>query len=288
MSFGIALSGGGAKGAAHVGVLMALCENNLIPSSVSGTSMGAIVGGLYAMGYPPEKLKEIIIKFSKNYRRYIDPCYGNYFMALMQFMSKSSITLPGFIKGDKVERYLKNLTKNIAISSVQTPLVIPAVDLISGKTIVYSNIHPKMNSTISNIVWKNDISLHIAMRASSSLPAIFYPKKINNAVLVDGGITHIIPIELLMQTGEKNILAINISQEYEKPKSTNIFDVTTHSFELMQNELKNFSLGKEKFLITPKLPRNAEMLSFNHMPEFVKAGYNSTIAVMPKLKQLFS
>lgn len=288
MSFGIALSGGGAKGAAHVGVLMALCENNLIPSSVSGTSMGAIVGGLYAMGYPPEKLKEIIIKFSKNYRKYIDPCYGNYFMALMQFMSNSSITLPGFIKGDKVERYLKNLTKNIAISSVQTPLVIPAVDLISGKTIVYSNIHPKTNNTTSNIVWKNDIPLHSAMRASSSLPAIFYPKKINNAVLVDGGITHIIPIELLMQTGEKNILAINISQEYEKPKSTNIFDVTTHSFELMQNELKNFSLGKEKFLITPKLPKNAEMLSFNHMPEFVKAGYNSTIAVMPKLKQLFS
>lgn len=288
MSFGIALSGGGAKGAAHVGVLMALCENNLIPSSVSGTSMGAIVGGLYAMGYPPEKLKEIIIKFSKNYRRYIDPCYGNYFMALMQFMSNSSITLPGFIKGDKVERYLKNLTKDIAISSVQTPLVIPAVDLISGKTIVYSNIHPKMNSTTSNIVWKNDIPLHSAMRASSSLPAIFYPKKINNAVLVDGGITHIIPTELLMQTGEKNILAINISQEYEKPKSTNIFEITTHSFELMQNELKNFSLGKEKFLITPKLPKNAEMLSFNHMPEFVKAGYNSTIAVMPKLKQLFS
>lgn len=288
MSFGIALSGGGAKGAAHVGVLMALCENNLIPSSVSGTSMGAIVGGLYAMGYPPEKLKEIIIKFSKNYRRYIDPCYGNYFMALMQFMSNSSITLPGFIKGDKVERYLKNLTKNIAISSVQTPLVIPAVDLISGKTIVYSSIHPKMNNTTSNIVWKNDIPLHSAMRASSSLPAIFYPKKINNAVLVDGGITHIIPIELLMQTGEKNILAINISQEYEKPKSTNIFEVTTHSFELMQKELKNFSLGKEKFLITPKLPKNAEMLSFNHMPEFVKAGYNSTIAVMPKLKQLFS
>ena len=288
MSFGIALSGGGAKGAAHVGVLMALCENNLIPSSVSGTSMGAIIGGLYAIGYPPEKLKEIIIKFSKNYRRYIDPCYGNYFMALMQFMSNSSITLPGFIKGDKVERYLKNLTKNIAISSVQTPLVIPAVDLISGKTIVYSNIHPKMNSTTSNIIWKNDIPLHSAMRASSSLPAIFYPKKINNAVLVDGGITHIIPTELLMQTGEKNILAINISQEYVKPKSTNIFEITTHSFELMQNELKNFSLGKEKFLITPKLPKNAEMLSFNHMPEFVKAGYNSTIAVMPKLKQLFS
>lgn len=287
MSFGIALSGGGAKGAAHIGVLMALCENNLIPSSVSGTSMGAIVGGLYAMGYNPQKLKEIITKFSKNYRRYIDPYYGNYFMALMQFMTNSSITLSGFIKGRKVEQYLKNLTKGINISNIEMPIVIPAVDLISGKTIAYSNVVPK-NNTPKNVIWKNDIPLYLAMRASSSLPAIFQAKRIDNSVLVDGGITHIIPIDLLAQTGEKNILAINISQEYEKPKNTNIFEVTTHSFELMQNELKSFSLGKEKFLITPKLPKNAEMLSFNCMPEFVKAGYNSTLEVMPKLKQLFS
>ena len=111
---------------------------------------------------------------------------------------------------------------------------------------------------------------------------------INKKVLVDGGVTHIIPIDLLIETGEKNILAINISQEYEKPKNTNIFEVTTHSFELMQNELKNFSLGKEKFTITPGLPKDAEMLSFNDMPRFIKAGYDSTIKVMPKLKQLFS
>lgn len=287
MSFGIALSGGGAKGAAHIGVLMALYENNLIPSSVSGTSMGAIVGGLYAMGYNPQKLKEIIIRFSKNYRKYIDPYYGNYFMALMQFMSNSTITLPGFIKGGKVENYLKNLTKSIKISDVKIPIVIPAVDLISGNTIAYSNVTPK-NSTLKNVVWKNGIPLYLAMRASSSLPAIFQAKRIDNSVLVDGGITHIIPIDLLAQIGEKNILAINISQEYEKPRNTNIFEVTTHSFELMQNELKNFSLGKEKFLITPKLPKNAEMLSFSQMPEFVKAGYNSTIEVIPKLKQLFS
>lgn len=266
---------------------MALYENNLIPSSVSGTSMGAIVGGLYAMGYNPQKLKEIIIKFSKNYRKYIDPYYGNYFMALMQFMSNSTITLPGFIKGGKVENYLKNLTKSIKISDVKIPIVIPAVDLISGNTIAYSNVTPK-NSTLKNVVWKNGIPLYLAMRASSSLPAIFQAKRIDNSVLVDGGITHIIPIDLLAQIGEKNILAINISQEYEKPRNTNIFEVTTHSFELMQNELKNFSLGKEKFLITPKLPKNAEMLSFSQMPEFVKAGYNSTIEVMPKLKQLFS
>lgn len=287
MSFGIALSGGGAKGAAHIGVLMALYENNLIPSSVSGTSMGAIVGGLYAMGYNPQKLKEIIIRFSKNYRKYIDPYYGNYFMALMQFMSNSTITLPGFIKGGKVENYLKNLTKSIKISDVKIPIVIPAVDLISGNTIAYSNVTPK-NSTLKNVVWKNGIPLYLAMRASSSLPAIFQAKRIDNSLLVDGGITHIIPIDLLAQIGEKNILAINISQEYEKPRNTNIFEVTTHSFELMQNELKNFSLGKEKFLITPKLPKNAEMLSFSQMPEFVKAGYNSTIEVIPKLKQLFS
>ena len=287
MSFGIALSGGGAKGAAHVGVLMALHGNNLIPSSVSGTSMGAIVGGLYALGYSPNKLKEILVKFSKNYRYYIDPCYGNYFIALAQFLSRSTISMPGFVKGDKVEQFLRKLTNHKKITDAKIPLVIPAVALISGKTKVYTKKLPK-NSNYSNVIWDNNIRLHSAMRASASLPAIFYPKKINKKVLVDGGITHIIPIDLLMETGEKNILAINISQEYEKPKKTNIFETTTHSFELMQNELKNFSLGKEKFTITPELPKDAEMLSFNDMPRFVKAGYDSTIKEIPKLKQLFS
>ena len=286
MSFGIALSGGGAKGAAHIGVLMALHENNLIPSSVSGTSMGAIVGGLYALGYSPKKLSEILTKFSKNYRYYIDPCYGNYFIALTQFLTRSTISMPGFIKGDKVEQFFRKLTKDTKITDPKIPLVIPAVDLISGKTIAYTNKLPK-NTTYPNIVWDNNIKLHTAMRASASLPAIFYPKQVNKKVLVDGGVTHIIPIDLLIETGEKNILAINISQEYEKPKNTNIFEVTTHSFELMQNELKNFSIGKEKFLITPKLPKNAEMLSFSDMPKFIKAGYDTTIKEMPKLKQLF-
>lgn len=286
MSFGIALSGGGAKGAAHVGVLMALHENNLIPSSVSGTSIGAIVGGLYALGYSPTKLKEILVKFSRNYRYYIDPSYGNYFMALTQFLTRSTISMPGFVKGDKVEQFLRKLTNDKKITDAKIPLVIPAVDLISGKTIVYTNKLPK-SSNYPNVIWDNNIRLHSAMRASASLPAIFYPKKIDKKILVDGGITHIIPIDLLMETGEKNILAINISQEYEKPKNTNIFETTTHSFELMQNELKNFSLGKEKFTITPELPKDAEMLSFNDMPRFVKAGYDSTIKVMPKLKQLF-
>lgn len=287
MSFGIALSGGGAKGAAHVGVLIALHENNLIPSSVSGTSMGAIVGGLYALDYSPTKLKEILVKFSKNYRHYIDPCYGNYFKAVTQFLTRSTISLPGLVKGDKVEQFLRKLTNDKKLADVKIPLVIPAVDLISGKTIVYTNKLPK-NSNYPNVIWEENIKLHSAMRASSSLPAIFYPKRIDKKILVDGGITHILPIDLLIETGEKNILAINISQEYEKPKNTNIFEITTHSFELMQNKLTNFSLGKEKFLITPNLPKDAEMLSFSDMQEFIKAGYDSTIKVMPKLKQLFS
>ena len=287
MSFGIAFSGGGAKGAAHIGVLMALHENNLIPSSVSGTSMGAIVGGLYALGYSPTKLKEILVKFSKNYRHYIDPCYGNYFMALTQFLTRSTISMPGLVKGDKVEQFLKKLTNDKKIEDAKIPLVIPTVDLISGKTVAYTNKLPK-HSNYPNIIWEENVKLHLAMRASASLPAIFYPKKIDKKVLVDGGITHIIPIDLLMETGEKNILAINISQEYERPKNTNIFEITTHSFELMQNELKNSSFGKEKFIITPELPKDAEMLSFSDMPKFIKAGYDSTIKEIPKLEQLFN
>ena len=75
MSFGLALSGGGAKGAAHVGVLLALAEENLIPTSIAGTSSGSIVAGLYSVGIKPPEMKKIIYNLSKNGINLLDPSY---------------------------------------------------------------------------------------------------------------------------------------------------------------------------------------------------------------------
>jgi len=287
MSFGIALAGGGAKGAVHVGVLLALAENNLFPSSIAGTSAGSIVAGLYAIGYTPEQLKKLVHSLSQNSTRLLDPCYPEIIKTFVQFMTRSTISMSGFLRGNRLEQYICKLTKNIHIQNVEFPLVIPCVDLISGKTIVYSN-QTKHKTNSPNVEWRSEGNLCQIIRASCAVPAIFRPKVLNKMCLVDGSVTDVLPVDLLRDIGEENILAVDISEEYDRPKNINIIEVTTHSFEIMQNCLKTHTSGNEKYRLTPKLPKNASLLNFRQMDACVAAGYKATIDAMPKLKELFS
>lgn len=286
MSFGIVLSGGGAKGAAHIGILKALEENNLIPSAIAGTSIGSIVGGLYAIGYNSKELEKTLKYFSKNYYMFLDPCYPQYTRSIIQLITRSTITMSGLLRGNKLEAYLKKLTKNKHITETNIRFIAPCVDLITSKTIAYTNSIDNLPE-IPNIIWKNNARLAEVMRASSSLPAIFYPKKLSNALLIDGGISDNLPINLLYMAGEKNILAIDLSQKYEKPQNTGFFEIVMHSFEIMQlNSTKNL-VGKEKFLIPIKLPDEIELLDFKNMPKLINIGYKAANDVMPQLKLLF-
>ena len=133
MSFGIALSGGGAKGAAHIGVLKALEENNLIPTSISGTSIGGIIGGLYAIGYTAKDLEKTAKYFSKNYFMFLDPCYPQYAKSIFELLTRSTITMSGLLRGDKLEAYLTRLTKNKHISETNMRFISPCVDLLTSK-----------------------------------------------------------------------------------------------------------------------------------------------------------
>jgi len=126
------------------------------------------------------------------------------------------------------------------------------------------------------------------MRASSSLPAIFYPKKLNNFLLIDGGISDNLPINLLYSAGEKKILAIDLSQEYEKPKNSGIFELFMHSFEIMQLNAKKNLIGKETYLMPIKFPHEVDLMDFKNMHKLIEIGYKTTNDVMPQLKLLFS
>lgn len=287
MSFGIVLSGGGAKGAAHIGVLKALEENNLIPSSVAGTSIGSIVGGLYSIGYKAKDLEKVLRNFSKNYFMFLDPCYPQYIRSVFQLITRSTITMSGLIRGNKLEAYLRKLSKDKHITETNIRFISPCVDLITGKTIAYTN-SAKNLPQIQNTIWKDDAYLSEVMRASSSLPAIFYPKRIKKSILIDGGVSDNLPINLLYSTGEKNILAIDLSQKYEKPNNSGICELVVHSFEIMQLNAKQTLIGKEKFLISIEFPDEIGLLDFKNVSRLIKIGYDATNDVMPQLKLLFN
>lgn len=286
MSFGLALSGGGSRGAAHVGVLIALEENGLIPSSISGTSAGSIVCGLYASGMDSQKLAEIVKYISQNGKYLIDIDYLGFIKSIPKLILERSINISGIIKGNKLEKYFYKLTdgKNIRQSNIK--IVIPTVDIDSGYTIAYTNSLNDVKK-INKLRWKDDISIAAAMRASSSVPAAFQPRMLDGMCLVDGGVTNILPVDLLRACGEDKILAVDISKNYRSPKKNNIFEISSSSLNIMNSCLKELTSNGEKLLLKPPLPENAGLLTFEHMVECMEIGYRYTKRLIPNIKNIF-
>ncbi|WMJ23649.1 patatin-like phospholipase family protein [Paludicola sp. MB14-C6] len=287
MGFGIAFAGGGAKGAAHVGVLKALEENGLIPTSVAGTSAGSVIAGLYSIGFSVIEMEKLINKLSKTGLHLLDPDYKGILKTITQFATFKPITLTGLIKGDKLEELICDLTNGKNMRDAKMRIVIPCVDLNSGSTIVYTNSLSNVKS-FRNIKWSDDAPLCQAIRASCAIPAVFKPKNMENMCLVDGGVTDVLPVDLLLSTGENNVLAIDISNSYMTPKKNNIIEVATHSLSIMQNRLFQYISSGEKLLLKPKLPSDASTLNFLAMNDCMEAGYNAAMEAMPTIKALFS
>jgi NTE family protein len=162
MKIGLALSGGGAKGFAHLGVLKGLLEQGLQPQIISGVSAGAVAGALFAAGYHPDKILEIFIS-SKFYR-----------------FLRISASLTGLLKMERVEKlYEKYLPATFEELSI--PVIVSATDLMAGKTAFFTSgplIRPIM--------------------ATCCIPVMFEPMRIDGRMYVDGGILNNLPVEPLI------------------------------------------------------------------------------------------
>lgn len=110
MHYGLALSGGGTRGAAHVGVLKALEEARLLPDAVAGTSAGSIAAGLYASGMPVSEMEKAVRQLAAHGNDYLDPDYSGIMEFVPRLLTGRKISLQGYIKGDKLLSYLCELT----------------------------------------------------------------------------------------------------------------------------------------------------------------------------------
>ncbi|MEM1485116.1 patatin-like phospholipase family protein [Oscillospiraceae bacterium PP1C4] len=286
MSFGIALAGGGTMGAAHVGVLLALEEAGIYPRSVAGTSAGSFVAGLYAAGNSAVKLKEIVIRLSKTGPYYMDADLSNLAKAVPKFIINHEFDISGLIKGNRLEQLLYQLTSGKSMEEINMRTIIPAVDINTGDTIAYTN---SLNNVrpLDSVKWKTDALISEAIRASCAIPAIFQPKLIGDMCLVDGSVTDVLPIDLLLASGEQLILAVDIAQSYESPKKKNIIDISTSSLSIMSARLKKCHLHGEALLLKPKIPEEAGLLTFQYMVECMNAGYEAAQANLPAIKAIF-
>lgn len=182
----LVLSGGGARGIAHIGVIEELEKQGYEIKSIVGTSMGALVGGVYALGKMPE-FKEWMFTLDKRK-----------VFSLVDF----TFSTQGLIKGDKVLNTMKDFISDENIEDLKIPFAAVAADLLHKKEIVFKKG-----------------SIYDAIRASISIPTVLTPVKTKNALLVDGGVLNNIPVTHAKRTPNDILIAVNVNAHIplEKP-----------------------------------------------------------------------
>ncbi len=261
MKIGLALSGGGAKGAAHIGVLQALKEEDIKIDYISGTSSGSIIAALYAVGYNPFHILSIFNTYCKHIADY-DKMLP---FKLMNTIFTGKISICGLAKGDKLESIINMYMKNkgiIDISQVPMPLAIPTVDLKTGEVIYFISKGERIENTddtINATKFDDDPTylysgyLCSIIRASSSFPAVFQPKIYNKKVLVDGGVRVNTPVSILKQMGAEKVIAVSFDRNKYVPNNFNIVSVSIKSFDIMGHQVNQEELSYADYVLRPKL-----------------------------------
>ncbi|MEA1959930.1 MAG: patatin-like phospholipase family protein [Bacillota bacterium] len=181
---GLALGGGGARGYAHLGVIKALQEANIPVDVIAGTSIGAIIGAVYASECSVDKAEDIATNIQWR-----------------QLLHLADLTLPsrGVIAGDRVEQYLNTLITERDFDQLQKDLVIVATDISTGETI-----------------YLKDGPVARAVRASIAIPGIFCPIEYEGRLLVDGTITAPVPVKAVKDLGAELIVAVDVSSSIDR------------------------------------------------------------------------
>lgn len=234
---GIALSGGGTRGFAHLGVLHALKEKGIKPEIISGTSAGAIIGVFIASGKEPEEIFNLMKKKKLN----------DY--------TKVHLPIDGLFGLDKLKKTLNEIILQKKIENLEIPLFIAATNMNEGR-IEYFNKGPLDKLVI----------------ASSSIPVLFSPVSYKNSKYTDGGLLDNLPIKPLVRRCEK-IIAVNIHPVIPEKKLDNLLKIAARTFELGVQFNKRYIKSKSVIYIEPKGITKYHILDTKNNEELFELGY---------------
>lgn len=191
MGYGLALAGGGTRGQPMWGCLRPLWRRDCARMQWQEPAQGE----LWQDFLPPECLSpgwsQAVLHLEKHGGEYLDPDYSGLLALMPQLLTGKGVNLSGLIKGDKLQDYFFQMTGRKHMDEAVFKLVIPAVDLISGNTICFTNSDQVRE--LEHVTWEWNGYLCEAMMAGASVPAIFAPRTLGRYLLVDGGVTDILP-----------------------------------------------------------------------------------------------
>ena len=288
MSIGICFAGGGIKGVAHIGALKALEEENIKFDYIACTSSGSIVACLYSVGYNSDEIYEIFKKYI-NKINYFE--IKNVIKLIFGILIKRKIIITGLNSGKKIEKLINKecAKKEINnINQINKNLLIPCVNLKTGDVYIFSSIKNRNRKEYSdNIIYKNNINIGKAVRASCSYPGVFSPCIIEDNYMVDGGIRENVPWKELKQCGAQKVISIIFQNEIKEKNEINMFDVISGSMELLCRELSNYELNGADYLLKIKT-KNIQLLDKTKLNYLYNLGYIETKGKIKQIKELIN
>jgi len=258
---GLALGSGGPKGLAHIGVIKVLEKNNIPIDFIAGCSIGAMVGGLYALTKNISWVENVAME--TDWRR------------ILSLLIEPTIFSGGLVGGKKIEKFILDQTGRKEFKDLKIPLTIIATDILTGQKVEIT-----------------EGSLAKAIRASSSIPLAFKPCKWKNKLLVDGGLSDPVPDNTVRKMGSDLVISVNLDtysfQDEPEIKVNNgnlgVYTIANNAMNILRYNLAKYSLQNTDILITPKV-RKINWTKFANGRETITKGEKETELAVPKIKK---
>ncbi len=273
-SRGISLGGGGARTLAHLGVLQIMEDEGIEFDAVSGSSMGAIIGAAYGLGFRSDEIIEIIRKLIPKSSSILD----------------RNLPLISFFRGKKIGNMLHDFFGNSRFEDMEIPFYCNGSDLISGKSIIFQKG-----------------PLVPALRATVSIPGFFPPVEIDDMRIVDGSVLNTLPGDILFKRGIDRVIGVNVTPNLD-PESANthirgeeniirgihdyislppILKIVTRSMAIQGMALMNTEIRNIDFVLHPQID-DFELFDFHRLDEIVDRGRQAAVTNMAELRESLS
>lgn len=284
MKLGLCLSGGGVKGAAHIGAIKALEEEKMTFDILSGTSSGSIVAALYGAGYTPDEIYGLFQKYAKKIK-YVDS--KNIFKGIYGLLFKRKILIEGLNSGKILEKIVNEACAQKEIYNIKDfkiPILIPSVNLKDGSIYIFCS--ELFRKTLSdNVNYINNVPIGRAVRASCSFPIIFEPCPYGKTKLIDGGVRENVPWKETKKLGADKVLSIVFQNELDENCCQNVIEVANRSLEILEHELSNYELEGADYLLKIRR-KDVGLLDIDKLDELYELGYRQTKKEMNQIKKI--
>ncbi|MBE5760742.1 MAG: patatin family protein [Clostridiales bacterium] len=243
-----ALGGGFFRGIAHIGFLQVMKENDIPIDIVTGTSIGSVVGSIYATGMDLYRMEQFVSTLTE------------------RMLFDMTVPRQGFMKGEKILTFVRTLTGNKTFEQTNIPFACVACDIETGERVVL------------------DKQLHLcdAVRASISVPGVFEPYRIGERLLVDGGLKERVPVTTAYEMGADFVIGCDVGVREGVFPVNGIMEIMLRTLEIM--ETNTISLGRDADVVVMPNVRDISMMSLNQSADCLDRGRKAAQAQIEEIK----